>query len=63
MNELDQLLTTAQNHGGTVIVAWLVRESHVLWPNIVKIYPYVTANGGIFQIVKRFFYNPQTQPK
>jgi hypothetical protein len=28
-----------------------------VWPVLQKIYPYVVANGGIFQIIGKFFWN------
>jgi hypothetical protein len=41
-----------------VVVAWVI---HVWWPEIKHVYPNIKASGGVFIIVKEFFYNPSVK--
>ena len=59
---IDTIIQFIEAHkaADSVAVAWIVRETPLVYgwlrDNIVKIYPYVRDNGGVFGVTKTFFW-------
>jgi len=53
--EISEFIGTHKAAFG-VASAWLVREAHVVWPYLVQSYPYASQNGGVFGVIKRYFF-------
>ena len=56
LNGINSVIAFFEAHRAMdgVLAIWAVRD----WKAIVAAYPFIAAKGGLFLIVKRFFYNP-----
>lgn len=56
LTDLNSIVAFFEAHKAmdTVMLAWLIRD----WKAIVSAYPFIVAQGGLWLIIKRFFYNP-----
>lgn len=54
---LHEIITFIESHQAAfeVAAAWAFREFQVGSKKVVVIYPYVSENGGVFQLIKNFF--------
>ena len=54
MDWLNHIITDLLPYKGYIVMgfAWF---AHVYIPHIIRIYPWVSANGGVFGITKAFF--------
>jgi hypothetical protein len=52
---IDTLVNSILPYKGYIMmgIAWF---THVYCPHVIKVYPYLVENGGIFGIVRRFFF-------
>lgn len=60
---MNNLIQFAREHqaAATLGFGWAVHEAHVVWPKLVRIYPYCRDNGGAIGIAKQFLCGKSAQ--